>query len=489
MTHYRQLFKSTGLLGSVQVLSVLTGVVRNKVAALFIGTAGIGLVDLFSRTIDLVCNATNFGLSLSAVRRLSEVYNAEIEAQPGVSPASLPQTVAQARLIRTWVLLTALLGTLICLSFAPLISRTVAGSSAYTASFMQLSLAVGFATLTGGEIALLRALRRLKSLAQASALGALGALVVSVPCYVLFGLRGIVPVLLVTSALLFALNLRASVRLLPYRLGSFRPGYLRLGLPLIKLGTAYILAGVMTSGAEMLIRAALMDSPCGVAEIGLYAAGYTLTVSYARIIFSAMDADFFPRLSVVVNNRRAMNLAINRQINVLAVLMSPFLVLFGLALPLITRILYTADFLPILPMVLCAAPCMFFKAIYTPIAYIPLARGDSFTYMVLELAYDVLFCALVVLGYSRYGLVGAGLGLSLAHLLDFFLIYVVFSRRYGYRMNLATLQRALLLLGLLLSGLGVSALPTLWLKVPLGLLVLGLLVPVVWPVLRQIRKR
>lgn len=285
MTHYRQLFKSTGLLGSVQVLSVLTGVVRNKVAALFIGTAGIGLVDLFSRTIDLVCNATNFGLSLSAVRRLSEVYNAEIEAQPGVSPASLPQTVAQARLIRTWVLLTALLGTLICLSFAPLISRTVAGSSAYTASFMQLSLAVGFATLTGGEIALLRALRRLKSLAQASALGALGALVVSVPCYVLFGLRGIVPVLLVTSALLFALNLRASVRLLPYRLGSFRPGYLRLGLPLIKLGTAYILAGVMTSGAEMLIRAALMDSPRGVAEIGLYAAGYTLTVSYARIIF------------------------------------------------------------------------------------------------------------------------------------------------------------------------------------------------------------
>lgn len=71
---YRHIFKYTSLFGSVQALYVVLAVVRSKVMAVLIGAVGIGLADLFSRTIELVGNLTNFGLGLSAVKRLSELY-------------------------------------------------------------------------------------------------------------------------------------------------------------------------------------------------------------------------------------------------------------------------------------------------------------------------------------------------------------------------------------------------------------------------------
>lgn len=40
---YRHILKYTSVFGSVQGLNVIAGLVRNKFAALFLGTAGMGL--------------------------------------------------------------------------------------------------------------------------------------------------------------------------------------------------------------------------------------------------------------------------------------------------------------------------------------------------------------------------------------------------------------------------------------------------------------
>ena len=43
-------------------------IIRNKFTALFIGTWGMGLADLYNRTAELIGNTTNFGIAFSAVR-------------------------------------------------------------------------------------------------------------------------------------------------------------------------------------------------------------------------------------------------------------------------------------------------------------------------------------------------------------------------------------------------------------------------------------
>ncbi len=451
---YSHILKYTGLLGSVQFLNILISIVRNKAAALLIGPMGMGLADLYFRAIELFCNSTNFGLGLSAVRRLS----------PLCEQGNLRALKLQSQIIRTMIFWAALLGAIVTIILSPALSLWFFHDTSHALSICTLAPAVAFSTLTSGEVAILRGTCRLKAIASTSALVAGCTLLFALFFYSIWGISGVIPVLLLTTLATFLLHLRVSTRQFPYRICPFRFRTLKAGKPLLQLGVAYIGAGILGSGTEMLIRATVVNSDNGLYAAGLYAAGLTLTVSYARMIFVAMDADYFPRLSAATQDISRQNLTVNSQINVLSLLMAPFLIVLAISLPLVVRLLYSAEYLPVMPMVWAALPFMYFKSIYSPIAYLSLAHGDSRVYFVMELLYDVVFAAAVVVGYQYYGLLGAGVGLSLANLSDLLLLSLFYRKKYRFRY---TRQGALLFLpqGILLLGvLCCMLLESVWLR-------------------------
>ena len=447
---YSHILKYTGLLGSVQFLNILISIVRNKAAAVLIGPVGMGLADLYFRAIELLGNSTNFGLGFSAVRRLSPL------CEQGNTRALL----LQARLIRTLIFWTAVLGAVVTLALSPALSLWFFHDTAHALSICALAPAVAFNTLTGGEVAILRGTSRLKAIATNSALIAGCTLAFALVIYSIWGIRGVIPVLLLTTLTTFLLHLRVTSKQFPYRIHPLRFRSLKAGKPLIQLGVAYIGAGILGSGTEMLIRAVVVNSDSGLYAAGLYAAGLTLTVSYARMIFVAMDADYFPRLSAAAQDISHQNLTVNSQINVLSLLMAPFLIVLAISLPFVVRLLYSAEYLPVMPMVWAALPFMYFKSIYSPIAYLSLAHGDSRVYFVMELLYDVVFAAAVVVGYQYYGLLGAGIGLSLANFADLLLLSLFYRKRYHFRFTrqgiALYLSQGALLLGVLCCMLAES---------------------------------
>ena len=72
---YLHILKYISLFGGVQVLNVLIGIVRNKFVAMLLGPQGVGLISLFNSTTKLISDSTNFGISMSAVRNISEDYD------------------------------------------------------------------------------------------------------------------------------------------------------------------------------------------------------------------------------------------------------------------------------------------------------------------------------------------------------------------------------------------------------------------------------
>ncbi len=437
---YNHILKYTGLFGGVQGLTIALSVVRNKCVALLIGAVGIGLTDVLNRMVDFLCNTSNFGISFSAVRHLSELH----ESNDGRALS------AYVRLVRSWTLVTALLGTLLCIVLSPWLSRLLVDDSSYTIGLCCLSPMVGMLTLNGGEMAILKGTRRLRRLATSIALSSVATLVIAVSVYWAFGTKGVIPVLLLTTAAQLALMFRVTLPLFPYRVDVLSWKKLLPGIDMIRLGLGYIIAGIMGTGAEMAIRTFLLRST-SVADVGLYSVGFTLVVTYSRMVFVAMDADYFPRLSAVAASPERFNPVVNRQIDICVTLVTPLLIVLALFLPYIVRLLYTPAFMAAVPMSLCALFYMFFKALTTPIAYLALARGDSFRYLTVEVIYDVVFVALVIGGYSLHHLVGAGCGLSLSNVFDFLLISAVYSSLYGFRFEKQTLRRAVLQ-GLLLAA-------------------------------------
>lgn len=420
---YSHILKYTGVFGGVQGLNIIVSLVRTKLIALLLGPSGMGLASLFNTTVGFVSQATNFGIPMSAVKHLSVLYKEQDEAQ----------LAHYIKIIRAWSLATALLGMLVCVVIGPFLSSHTFAWGDHTWHFILLSPAVGLMAITGGETAILKSVRRLQSLAVVQVYAILATLVVAIPAYYFFGQAAIVPVIVLLALISMLLTVRFSYKLYPLQLSGAR-GMMGEGMNMIRLGVAFVIAGVMGSGAEMLIRSYL-NVHGDLDAVGLYNAGFMLTITYAGVVFSSMEPDYFPRLSSQCREVSSQNQTVNRQIEVSLLLGSPMLAALIIGLPILIPLLFSSEFLPVVAMAQVAVFSMYIKAVSLPISYLTLAKGDSLAYMILEAIYDIVLVVLIMVGYRYWGLFGTGMALSLSYLLDILLVGVYAYVRYHYRMS------------------------------------------------------
>ena len=421
--NYGHVLKFTGIFGGVQGLNVLVGLVRNKFVALLLEPDGMGLVSLFNTTVQLISQATHLGISVSAVRNISEYYDA----------GDTEKVAHCVKVVRGWCLLTALLGMLVCVVAGPFLSNTTFSWGDHTLHFVLLAPAVGMIAITGGETAILKGQRKLGALALVQIVAALASLVIAIPIYYFFWQAGIVPVIVLMAFVTMCATLRFSLRIFPLQIRGAR-GILGEGMGMIRLGVAFTLAGIVGSGAEMFIRS-FLNVAGSLDAVGLYNAGYMITITYAGLVFAAMESDYFPRLSAVNQDVEATNLMVNKQTEVSVLAIAPLLTSLIIFLPVLIPLLLSSQFLPIVAMTQVAALAMFFKAMTLPVAYITLARGLSVTYFVLESVYYVALVALIMVGYRHWGIWGTGLAITLAHLVEFLIINGYARWRYQYKQS------------------------------------------------------
>ena len=433
---YSHVLKYTGVFGGVQGLNVLIGLVRNKFVAMLLGPGGMGLVSLFNTAVQLISQATHLGIAFSAVRHISECYDA----------GDTEKTAHYVKVVRGWCLLTALLGMLVCVVLGPYLSHTTFSWGNHTLHFILLAPAIGMLAITGGETAILKGQRKLGALALVQIVAALASLVISIPIYYYFWQAGIVPVIVLMAFVTMCTTLWFSLRIYPLQLSGVR-GILGEGMEMVRLGVAFTLAGIVGSAAEMVVRSYL-NVVGDLDVLGLYNAGYMLTITYAGMVFSAMETDYFPRLSGVNHDVEATNFTVNRQMEVSLLIVAPMLTGLIALLPILIPQLFTSEFLPVVPMAQVTALAMFFKVMTLPVAYITLARGYSMTYLLLETAYFVVFVLLIVLGYQHWGLLGTGIAITLAHVFDYLMINLYAYKKYGYRVSADVSRYAVVLFAL-----------------------------------------
>lgn len=423
---YGKILKYTGIFGSVQVLQVLMSVIRNKCAAIFIGRIGMGITDVLNRTTDMFSALTNLGIPISGVRAISAEH---ADAQ------RLRMFIGTVRL---WSVMLGILGAAVCALLSAPINKYFFAGNIPNNFLAYVSPVILCMSIYGGEVAILKGTRNIKQLASVSAIATFLSLVITVLLYILFGINGIPWALLAGSAILASSAFVVTHRLYPWSRGIFSRVHLVAGRALLAIGVSYVVAGFAGTGAEMLVRMFISQSSMG--DVGLYASGFVLCVTYTRIVFVAMDADYFPRLSAVGNDCSERNQVVSKQIDVCVLLMAPMLITLLMFLPLVISLLYSSEFKGAIGMCIGATGYLFVKAIIAPIEYIPLAKGDSMTYLIMELAYDLFFVIAVVVGYKFYKLDGAGMALTVSYVFDLVMVGVVYKRIYNFSVSRSSLR-------------------------------------------------
>ena len=420
---YRHILKYTSIFGSVQGLNIIAGLVRNKFAAVLLGSAGMGFASLLNTWQSFIMQTSNLGLSFGAVPSLSELH--EVGDEAGLR--------RQIMVVRTWSLLAALLGVLLCLLVSPLMNVVVATSQDFMPYYALVAPAIAMMTIAGGETAILKATRRLKALAKVQVVVAIVSVLGSVPFYYWLGVDGVVPVMILMALTTMLVTIGYSYRCYPVEIRFSRLVYAD-GKGLVLLGLAFALAGIVGQVGEMFLRI-FLNNYGQMSEVGLYNAAYTLTISYSALVLAAVESDYFPRLSGICHDRQSAVDVVNRQVEVLVLLLSPMLTSLIIFLPLLVPMLYTGQFSSIVPMAQLSAIAMFFKSLSLPVCYLPLANRDSRSYLLLEISYWVYFLVLFVIGYMLWGLWGTGIALVFAHVIEWGLAGAWTHWRYQYRLS------------------------------------------------------
>ncbi len=187
-------------------------------------------------------------------------------------------------------------------------------------------------------------------------------------------------------------------------------------------------------------------------EVGLYNVGFVITMTYAGMIFSAMESDYFPRLSAVNNDRAKCRDLISKQAEVSLLLISPIVVAAIFLLPIALPLLTSEKFLPVVDMMRLMSLALYLRAVNLSLEYLSLAKGASLSYLFLEGVYDLLIVVLTIVGYIYFGLTGTGIALLVAGLFNTLLVMGYIGLKFG-----VFVRKTIFLLLLIQLAIGATA--------------------------------
>jgi O-antigen/teichoic acid export membrane protein len=208
----------------------------------------------------------------------------------------------------------------------------------------------------------------------------------------------------------------------------------REGTAMMRLGLMLSISSIVTLlvgyGMQLFI-----SGIGGLAQVGLYNAGFLILNTYVGLIFTAMGTDYFPRLSAIGEDLGKTKIIVGNQAEMATLLMLPIIVIFLALAPWIITVLYTAEFEAVVPLVRWGILGMLFKAVSFSLGYVIIARGDSNLFLRTTLSFNLILFSVNALGYYYWGLSGLGISFLIYYMIHFFSLIVIVNWRYGLKLS------------------------------------------------------
>ena len=319
---YKNIFKSTFLFGFIQIFNIIVKVGLNKVVAMILGTEGMGVISLFQTSINLVSTGGGLGINQSAVRDISE-------ARGSNNIEKLNTTISITKKIIRY---TSLLGIVLMIVFASILSKYTFGNKEYTYAYALLSLAVGATIQTNGYRAINTGMRQLRYVAYSTMWGSLAGLLSALPLYLLLSDKGIVPSLIISAITTLIIARYYTKKIVYKEVNMSLKEAIHNSSTMIKMGIALMLMSFMLFASQLIVSSYVSEHG-GRSMVGLYQAGSTIITGYFGIIITAMSTEYYPRISSFHSNNKKLKDAVNAQSEIGMLLAMPLVVIFLLLTP------------------------------------------------------------------------------------------------------------------------------------------------------------
>jgi len=422
---YGQILKSSSIMGGSASITMILGMVKTKFAAVLIGTGGVGLLASFTAIQGLIGTLAGLGINQSAVRDIAAAVSKGDQQAIGRSVLTL----------RRMCWLTGLLGMGTLIIVSPLIGQFTFGSDKHNLEIAALGLVILFVNITGGQTALIQGSRRIGDIARLQILGAAVGTVITIGFYYWIGLRGIVPALVLASALQLIISWRYALRVAVPKVEMTWAESVREAGSMIKLGLAMMWTGLLISLVAYATVAMITDR-LDLQSVGIYSAAFALSGMFVNFVLQAMGADYYPRLVGVAHDKAAMNRLVNEQTEIGLLLAVPGILATLVLAPWVIQLFYTEAFLPAVHLLQWFILGCFVRVIQWPMGFLQIALGKSLVWFSTQTLFSIIHIVMIWIGIQMQGLEGVSMAFSVSYFLFIGVILLVARKLTGFAWSL-----------------------------------------------------
>lgn len=409
------------VIGSAQAVNIFISILRMKVLAILLGPTGIGLLSIYNSLQGMVGTAAGLGMGSSGVRQIASVKGEEQEL------SRVRRVLLVAHLVQG---VLAMLG--VWLLRAP-ISEWLFGDRSYATEVGLIGLAILLTLLGTAQTALLQGMRRIGDLGRVTVLSALVGTVAGLTAVWLYGEAGLVWFVVVQPLATIVIAMRYTRRL--PKPTAARPSVAEIWdvwKPMVKLGAAFMLGGLATAATLLLVRGRITQE-LGLEAAGQFAAAWGITMTYVGFLLGAMAADYYPRLTEVINDRAAATRLMNDQAQLGLAIGGPvLLLLIGLA-PWVVTLLYSAEFSPAAELLQWQTVGNVFKLASWALAFSIVAAARSKTFFLMELSFNIVFLTVIYFLLPVLGLQVTAIAFLVGYVVYFATVYILAHTLQGFR--------------------------------------------------------
>lgn len=415
------LVKSMLMIGGAQGGNILMSILRVKVLALLLGPAGVGLLGAYNNLRETASTAAGLGLTTSGVRELAAAKGEET-------------TLSRVRRVLFWAL--ALQGGLAAVAVwisRETLARWLLGDTEHATSIGLVGIAVFIFTLSASQMVLLQGMRRIADMARATIVGAAAGSVAGIAGVWVLGMQGLIWFILappLATMLVATFYTRKLPRPVTAPMGP--SDIWRTWRGMVRLGVAFMLGGLLSTASLLLVRSYLTRE-LGLDAAGQFAASWAISMIYVGFLLNAMGADYFPRLTEVINDRDAACRLMNDQLQLGLAIGGPILLGLIAVAPWFVVLLYSDAFGDAVRLLQWQSLGNIIKLASWALGFAIVAAGRSGVFLAVETGFNVVFLGLIFLGLPLVGLDITAIAFFVSYCVYLCAVYLIVHRLNGFR--------------------------------------------------------
>jgi polysaccharide transporter, PST family len=374
-------------------ITFISGFIVTKVVAVKIGPSGMAYVGQFQNSIAILAMLSTCAITSGVVKYLSS-YKDDREKQQQVITTGI-----------TIILLCSFAVSLLVIPLSGYLSKAAFHTTDFWVVYLLYGIFVSIIALNSFFASVLNGFKEIKKLTIINVTSSLSGIVFTVSFAYTLGVNGVLIASNAVAIIVFVINISFIKKIKGI---SWKPSFKKWDMQMARLLFAFTLMGIVSGFAAPAMQLVVRDriiSKFSVIDAGCWQAVTRISDYYLAFITTILGVYYLPRLSEITLNDE-LRKEIIKGYRIILPVVGILAFLIWVCKVWVVHILFTADFLPMLPLFKYQLLGDFLKIGSWLLGFIMVSKALTKTFIISEIIFSISFVILSYLLMDRYGVIG-----------------------------------------------------------------------------------